>query len=338
MTNSTHTPRVLQIGGRSPYILWLTWIIWLPFLILTTVGWLQTQPTLPRLFATSVCLTLFVGYYLWSSLQEAKRILMDASSASLSKKTPVWLACTILMLLSFIITFLGSEHGYSWLTPFIYTSAYIGSRLSAKQAAWTVGGLICSMAAFGWLIGLRLSDIGSTALTCTMVIIVVMAVFGIMRANLALQAAHEEIERLAVTAERLRIARDLHDLLGHNLSLIALKSELARRLVSVAPERAASEIGDIEQVARTTLQEVREAVASYRQPALARELEAAQEILAAAGIACKYQGHEQILSGIPPAAEAILSWTVREGVTNVIKHSRAQHCMIALLRDEQSIG
>ncbi len=71
---------------------------------------------------------------------------------------------------------------------------------------------------------------------------------------------------MAINEERLRIARDLHDLLGHNLSLIALKSELAQRLVSVSPERATREIGDIETVARQALQEVREAVASYRQP------------------------------------------------------------------------
>lgn len=73
-----------------------------------------------------------------------------------------------------------------------------------------------------------------------------------------LHAARKEISRLAVETERLRIARDLHDLLGHNLSLIALKSELAGRLVKVAPERAVVEIGDVDNVARTTLQEVRE--------------------------------------------------------------------------------
>lgn len=338
MTDSTPTSIKTRTRNRSPYFLWLTWIIWLPFLIPTTVGWLQMGPTLPRLVVTIVGIALFVGYYLWASLQAARHMLVETLPATLHKEASIWLESAILIVLSIIIAFLGSEHGYSWLAPFIYTSAYVGSRLSATQAAWTVGCLDCVMVALGWWLGLHFYDVGSTVLTCTMVVVVVISVFGTMRANLALQAAREEIERLAVTTERLRIARDLHDLLGHNLSLIALKSELARRLVNVAPERAASEIGDIEQVARTTLQEVREAVASYRQPALASELEAAQEILAAAGITYKYQGHGEMLIGIPSAAEAILSWAVREGVTNVIKHSRARHCIIALLRDEDTIG
>jgi two-component system sensor histidine kinase DesK len=153
-----------------------------------------------------------------------------------------------------------------------------------------------------------------------------------------LRIAREEITRLAVTTERLRIARDLHDLLGHNLSLIALKSELARRLVSVAPERAIVEISDVENVARTTLQEVREAVSAYRQPTLKSELQAAQEILAAAGIAYRYDGDESMIDSLPTTIEAVLSWTVREGVTNVIRHSRAHQCTIRVTRDAQEIG
>jgi two-component system, NarL family, sensor histidine kinase DesK len=153
-----------------------------------------------------------------------------------------------------------------------------------------------------------------------------------------LHIAREEITRLAVTTERLRIARDLHDLLGHNLSLIALKSELARRLVSVAPERAIVEIRDVENVARTTLQEVREAVSAYRQPTLKSELQAAQEILAAAGIAYRYDGDESMIDSLPTTIEAVLSWTVREGVTNVIRHSRAHQCTIRVTRDAQEIG
>ncbi len=152
-----------------------------------------------------------------------------------------------------------------------------------------------------------------------------------------LRSAREEIARLAVTNERLRIARDLHDLLGHNLSLIALKSELARRLLTVAPERAATEISDIETVARTTLQEVREAVASYRQPTLASELQGAQEILAAAGIAYRYEGDAEIIATLPASIEAALSWVVREGVTNVIRHSRAHHCTIRLNRSSNTV-
>jgi two-component system sensor histidine kinase DesK len=167
---------------------------------------------------------------------------------------------------------------------------------------------------------------------CFIIINVVRAI----KTSRELRAAREEIARLAVTTERLRIARDVHDLLGHNLSLIALKSELAGRLMRIAPERAAVEIGDIEQVARTTLREVREAVASYRQPTLANELHAAQEILTAAGMSCSYENTELHNHALPTAVESVLAWTVREGVTNVIKHSRARQCVISLQRERST--
>ncbi|HVB23256.1 MAG TPA: sensor histidine kinase, partial [Ktedonobacteraceae bacterium] len=159
------------------------------------------------------------------------------------------------------------------------------------------------------------------------------------------RAAQEEAARMAVMTERLRIARDLHDLLGHNLSLITLKSELARRLAGTSSEQLASEIGDIEQVARTTLQEVREAVGNYRQPTLSNELHAAQEILAAAGITCHYEGdgsngshgsHGNDIETLPTAIEAVLAWAMREGVTNVIRHSRAHSCTIRVTRGMQT--
>ncbi|MEO7022420.1 MAG: sensor histidine kinase [Ktedonobacteraceae bacterium] len=338
MTDAKATHSIPKAVIHSPYILWMTWVIWLPFLIPATVSWLQLHPTLPRLIATLICLTLFTACYLWASLRRARRMLANTSSSALHTDAAAWLTSALLIVLSFTIAVLGNEHGYAWLSPFIFTSAYVSSRLSIAQTALTVGGLICGMFGLGWLLPLSFYDVGSAALTCIMVVVVVISVFSVIRANLNLRVAREEVERLAVTAERLRIARDLHDLLGHNLSLIALKSELARRLIAVSPERAAIEIGDIEQVARTTLQEVREAVSSYRQPALTSELEAAQEILAAAGITYKYQGNERMLHGIPPTVEAILSWAVREGVTNVVKHSRAKHCLISLTRDEHTIG
>lgn len=102
-----------------------------------------------------------------------------------------------------------------------------------------------------------------------------------------LRAAREELARLAVTEERLRFARDLHDLLGHSLSVIVLESELAGRLLPAAPERAAAEVGDVERTAREALRQVRAAVAGYRQPNLKGELAAARELLPAAGIAAR---------------------------------------------------
>jgi two-component system sensor histidine kinase DesK len=149
-----------------------------------------------------------------------------------------------------------------------------------------------------------------------------------------LRAAREEIARLAVAEERLRFARDLHDLLGHSLSLITLKTELAGRLLPDAPEKAAAEIQDVEGVARRALREVREAVAGYRQPTLDRELYGARETLEAAGISCRIENRVGVL---PNALDAVLAWTVREGVTNVIRHSRARRCEILLTRDGDEV-
>src|SRR6202158_4681155 len=146
-----------------------------------------------------------------------------------------------------------------------------------------------------------------------------------------LSLAREQIARLAVGEERLRFARDLHDLLGHSLSVIALKSELAGRLIKTTPGLAAHEIEDIEKVARDALREVREAVTGYRQPALAAELAGAREALTAAGIEYHTDlGH----APLPPAVEAVLAWTVREGVTNVMRHSQATRCAIRVLKKD----
>ncbi|HLV97526.1 MAG TPA: histidine kinase [Ktedonobacterales bacterium] len=140
-----------------------------------------------------------------------------------------------------------------------------------------------------------------------------------------LYTARRELARLAVAEERLRVARDLHDLLGHTLSMIALKSELARRLVEQDPGRAVQEITEVESVARQTLREVREAVAGYRQPTLQSELEGAQQLLEAAGI--EYQ-LDLTVGTLPPTIDAVLAWVVREGVTNIVRHSHARRCHI----------
>ena len=146
--------------------------------------------------------------------------------------------------------------------------------------------------------------------------------------------AREELARTAVDQERLRFARDLHDILGHTLSVITLKSELAGRLVSSSPARAATEIADIERAARDAQRQVRAAVVGYRQPDLQRELVGARELLAAAGVEARVAG---TVAGLSAPLDALLAWTVREGVTNVIRHSRARHCEIDLTRNQDSV-
>jgi two-component system, NarL family, sensor histidine kinase DesK len=143
------------------------------------------------------------------------------------------------------------------------------------------------------------------------------------RADTKLRMAHEEIEQLAAVAERERIARDLHDVLGHTLSVIVLKSELAGRLIERDPQRAAQEIADVEKTARTALSEVRQAIGGYRSQGLPAEMELARNTLQAAGVtlAC-----ESPLPQLYPAEETVLCLAVREAVTNIVRHAQATHC------------
>jgi two-component system sensor histidine kinase DesK len=127
----------------------------------------------------------------------------------------------------------------------------------------------------------------------------------------------------------------LHDLLGHSLSLIVLKTELTGKLIASSPDRAADEVRDAESVARRALREVRQAVAGYRQPNLREELLGAEEMLEAATIACRIENSAGLL---PKPLESILAWAVREGTTNVIRHSRARSCVIRLERTEQTVS
>jgi two-component system, NarL family, sensor histidine kinase DesK len=145
--------------------------------------------------------------------------------------------------------------------------------------------------------------------------------------NRQLREAREDLAELAVTEERLRFARDLHDLLGHSLSLIVLKSELAGQLLEAErpPDGAAREVRDINEVARRSLAEVREAVGGYRRVTLAAELAGARAALDAAGIAAVV---DEVPRGLPARVDEVLGWTVREGITNLVRHSAAGTCWI----------
>lgn len=151
-----------------------------------------------------------------------------------------------------------------------------------------------------------------------------------IRANQKLGLAHEEIAHLAKVAERERIARDLHDVLGHTLSVVVLKSELAGKLLRQDPDRAHKEIAEVEQIARTALAEVREAIRGYRSEGLAAELDRARAILDAAGVTLECASNPPKLL---PAQEAVLSLILREAVTNIVRHAHASHCRISVERD-----
>jgi len=147
------------------------------------------------------------------------------------------------------------------------------------------------------------------------------------RMNRRLRKAHDEIEHLAKVAERERIARDLHDVLGHTLSVIILKSELAGKLMDRDPQRAGNEIREVEQISRQALSEVRDAIRGYRSRGLQAELAQAKSTLETAGVAVKF---ETARVPLPALQEGVLSMAVREAVTNVVRHANAHTCSLQL--------
>ncbi|NUR09768.1 MAG: sensor histidine kinase [Nocardioidaceae bacterium] len=156
----------------------------------------------------------------------------------------------------------------------------------------------------------------------------------LMMRNLDLLRAREENARLAVADERNRFARDLHDILGHSLTVITLKAELANRLIDVDPERARTEIADLERLSRDALADVRRTVEGYRDLTLPGELARAREALRAADIEADLPNSTD---DVPSELRELFAWTVREGVTNVIRHSRATRCSIRLAPDRVEV-
>src|SRR5690349_13644624 len=148
----------------------------------------------------------------------------------------------------------------------------------------------------------------------------------------ALAEAREENARLAIQEERNRMARDVHDILGHSLTVITVKAELAARLMDVSPERAKAEVADLERLARDALSDVRQAVAGFRDLSLPAELARARSSLAAAGIEADLP---TATDAVPTELREVCAWTLREGVTNVIRHSGATLCSVTL--DETGI-
>jgi two-component system sensor histidine kinase DesK len=157
--------------------------------------------------------------------------------------------------------------------------------------------------------------------------IAMVAFGGLIQRNIQLRLAQEEVARLAVSEERARLARDLHDSLGHSLTVVTVKSELARKLVSRDPAKAEAEIADIERLAREGLADLRAAVAGYRDVDLEAELASARTALAAAGIAAHVPDDAAV---VRRELRPLFGWVVREGVTNVIRHSTARECWIEL--------
>lgn len=312
-------PRGLPAAARS--IVALLGLFFLAYPILVV---LRAESTAAQILFTLGGVALFGGIFLrllW--LHEPLQLVPARPSEVLKCRVTI----AFLMALAGALNFV---QGAAWGMLFLYHINVAAGIMLLRRDAYLV---IAVTAAITWVLA---APFGQTW------VVVPAAALGLwatafvsqVSAVVELRTAREELARLAVAEERLRFARDLHDLLGHSLSLITLKNELAGKLLPASPERAAKEIREAEAVARRALREVREAVAGYRQPTLVEELHGAGQMLNAAGIACRIENSAGLL---PKSVEAILAWAVREGITNVIRHSGAGHCTIRLVRGDGAV-
>ena len=227
----------------------------------------------------------------------------------------------------------------------IYVSSAVGWAVPERR--WAVRAVFGVAACYFFLGWLAHDDISDMLVTLIPVVFVGITMSGIrlqMKLMSELQQAREEVAKHAASEERLRLARDMHDLTGQSLSMITLKSELAARLLERLPEgpdrdRVADEIQQVATVSRQTLHDIREAISGYRRPTLAVEMITARTALESAGIASHDDPELALLSGtFDPDAEAALAWCLREAVTNVIRHSGAKNCFISLSRGNGSLS
>lgn len=210
---------------------------------------------------------------------------------------------------------------------FIYAAAFV-PHCGSKRLSWVLIGVILAVLALEtWLADLAPHVWIPAAVFSLLIGGLNVHESEVRRTNAKLRMAQEEVTRLAQTAERERIARDLHDLLGHTLSMITLKSELAGKLIDRDPDRAGREIREVERISREALREVRSAIAGYRSEGLQAELARARLALESAGVKLEYFTQPVELE---PVRETVLALALREAVTNVIRHAKASTCRISL--------
>ncbi len=307
-----------SLAGRSVALIWLVFLIE-PLLQLLNDG---SKVTATHRLVTIAVVVVFATLYCTLNLVSDERTNAMSPAANLTVVAAMW-ALTV---------FLVFYDRPSWDYEFIF-SVFPAMRLLGCRPRTVIGTAVVAIGV-GVIAGLDPSDLLVIAVIIVGVGISMFGVFRLIDANVALQGAQADQARAAVAEERLRFARDLHDLLGHSLSVISLKSEVAAKVLTSDVDRAGREVDEIHDIARRALREVRDAVSGYRQTTVDVELAGARTALAAAGIAWQ----EDITDvDLPEDVEATLAWTLREGVTNVLRHAGASACELRIGADDELV-
>ncbi|MEN8153245.1 MAG: sensor histidine kinase [Acidobacteriota bacterium] len=289
--------------------------LWLSFLVIFIISLLNMDIILPLFLLNLAGLPVFLILYFRGFWFEGKKVW----------HVPIGITLLGVVLLPF-------NHGS--FVFFIYASNFLGL-VGKPSLAYrglflivTVAGIEC------WLMGL-LPDLGLQAVVFPFI----MGIANIQmqdhwRLNKQLLKAQDEVEEIAKIAERERISRDLHDLLGHTLSVIVLKSELAGKLIHKNLKQSEQEIKEVEDISRKALSEVREVVKGFRKCGLKTELRSIKVALKAADI--KYSINSTPIR-VSPQIENVLSYILRESVTNIIRHSKATQCEFSILQSGPNV-
>jgi two-component system sensor histidine kinase DesK len=312
-----------NLKQRENHWAWM-WLAYTGFLFIVPLMEPSLNLWLGTLAALAVFLVIFFAYFRASNKARHGRLWMAYATFALGLATFPW------------------NQGAS--TFFIYAAAFLPFMLESSRRVMLLilleCGVILGEGAVGTIVVAQGPFHIGWANTFIAIFLVVVVGGGNIyfaeqrRADCKLRAVLEENLALAAVAERERIARDLHDVLGHTLSVIVLKAELAGRLVTIDPARATAEIADVEKTARTALAEIREAIGGYRSRGLAAEIEAARLTLDAAGVTLVAESSQTPTAALSPQEETALALVLREAVTNIVRHARATTCRLRFITEE----
>lgn len=294
--------------GENNWVGWTPYL-WLPYCGFLFLGWFYHPVSWPERLATLAAVALFLPLYFagYRASERSVRIKIVAALTSLGLiLMPLNNAGAVFCIYGMAFTgFMGSMRRGLMTLASICTLVTLDALLF-KLYLWAWFPFVF----FGLIIGLSNVYFGEMS-----------------RKNRAIKQSQEEIRRLAATAERERIARDLHDLLGHTLTLVTVKAELAARLAERDIAEAAREIRELEKISRDALKQVREAVGGYRNGGLVGESVNARVALNTANVAFSMEGAD---CPLPSTHENLLAMVLREAVTNVVRHSGAQRCEVRI--------
>ncbi|MFC4999874.1 sensor histidine kinase [Dactylosporangium cerinum] len=225
---------------------------------------------------------------------------------------------------------LAAAYGEHWLPVLLFVGTCGVAVYAGRERVTVAVAVLASVVAATMLLGLLHDALEQALITVVGTVLaagLAGAVRQMQRLIRELRQTRDALATAAVAEERLRFSRDLHDLLGHTLSVIVVKAEVVRRIAERDPAAAAAQAADIEDIGRRALVEIREAVTGYREAGLTAELTRAKGVLSSAGIAATVQ---RTADPLPDDTDRLLAWVLREATTNVVRHSGAQRCDIEI--------